>query len=488
MQNLLFVSAFTVVQALCSTVIALFIGIFAAFFTANRGFPGKKILLSFSTVPLCMPSLLIALGFVSFFGMAGTLNTILKSLFNLEKPPVTFLYTFLGIIIAQGFYNFPLVMASIHDTWKNIPTQQAEAARLLGASEIRIFRTVTIFQLMPAIVSSCMLVFLYCFFSFLIVLLFGGVGCTTLEVEIYKTVRGSLDFSKAAGFAITETVLACIFVGFYAFLEQKSSKNRGIAFYQKQADRKISGISERIFAFFTFSLILLFFIAPLFSIFYNAVSSSKSILTFSTILRVFKMSGFFQSFLTTISVALATSFLCVIPAFSYAVFLRTFDSAGRLLFLRIIPMIPLCISSVVTGVLIIILVKSGTVVHLIAAQVFLTWPLAFRQIYACVSKIPDETIDAARILSHRKRDLIFRIYIPQSSRGILSALGFCFAVSAGDTTLPLVLALPRFSNLSLFTYRLASSYRFHEACAAGLVLGILCAAVFSAANRLKNKQ
>jgi thiamine transport system permease protein len=125
-------------------------------------------------------------------------------------------------------------------------------------------------------------------------------------------------------------------------------------------------------------------------------------------------------------------------------------------------------------------------IHLILAQVFLNWPLAFRQIYAVLSKIPGETIDAARILSHRKRDLIFRIYLPQSSRGILSALGFCFAVSAGDTTLPLVLALPKFSNLSLFTYRLASCYRFHEACAAGLILGFLCAAVFAGTNRLKN--
>ena len=81
MQNLLAVSAFTVFQALCSTVIALVFGVAAAFFTANRSFPEKKILLSFSSVPFCIPTLLIALGFVSFFGLSGTLNSFLKSVF-----------------------------------------------------------------------------------------------------------------------------------------------------------------------------------------------------------------------------------------------------------------------------------------------------------------------------------------------------------------------------------------------------------------------
>ena len=79
------------------------------------------------------------------------------------------------------------------------------------------------------------------------------------------------------------------------------------------------------------------------------------------------------------------------------------------------------------------------------------------------------------------------MYLPSSLRGILNAAGFCFAVSAGDSTLPLVLALPKCNTLALFTFRLAGSYRLHEACAAGLVLGVLCALVFAVANRLKEK-
>ena len=487
MNNLLSVSAFTVLQAVCSTGIALAIGIAAAFFTANRRFRGKKFLLSLSSVPFCVPALLVALGFVSFFGISGTVNLVFKSLLGDRAVQFRFLYSFLGIVIVQGFYNFPLVMKTVHDTWGSLSQEQAEAARLLGASEARIFRTITIFQLIPSIVSSCMLVFLYCFFSFLLILLFGGVGCTTLEVEIYKSARATLDFSQAARLAAAETTLACLFVALYSLLEQKSSKTRGIAFFRQNSLPKISGNFERLASVFVFSLILLFFIAPLFSICYNAFSSAREIFTFSTLQKVLKMRGFLPSLATTVLIALVTSFLSTLVAFFYSVFLRTVDSNGRILILRILPMVPMAISSVVTGVLIIMLVRRGTIIHLILAQVFLTWPLAFRQIFASVSKIQQETIDAARILSKRKLDLIFRIYAPQSVRGILSAAGFCFAVSAGDTTLPLVLALPKFTNLSLFTYRLAGAYRFHEACAAGLVLGAICMIVFAITNRFKEK-
>ena len=319
----------------------------------------------------------------------------------------------------------------------------------------------------------------------MIILLFGGVGRSTLEVEIYKAARGTLDFSEVGRLAIFETFLAAIFTAFYARLEKKSAQTRGISFYQRNSSEKIQNFSERFFSIIIFSTILIFFIAPIFSIFYNGFSSAKEIFTFSSFARVFKMRGFLPSLRTTILTATATSIFCVIIAFFYAAFLRSVDSRGKILILRLLPMIPMCVSSVVTGVLIIILVRHGSPIHLIFAQVFLIWPLAFRQIYAVLSKIPEETVDAGRILSKKPLELIFRIFLPESKRGILSAFGFCFAASAGDTTLPLVLALPKFDTLSLFTYRLAGSYRFHEACAAGMILGILCAAIFAWANRLK---
>jgi len=160
---------YTIKIAAVSTVIALVFGTTAAFFTANRSFFGRRFLLVFSAVPLSVPPLLIALGFVLVFGTGGTLNRLILVLTGTAgtgaKPPLGFLYSFGGIVIVQGFYNFPLVMRLCTDVWQRLPCDEADAARLLGASEWKVFRTVTLYQLAPTIASSAMLVFLYCFYS-----------------------------------------------------------------------------------------------------------------------------------------------------------------------------------------------------------------------------------------------------------------------------------------------------------------------------------
>ena len=91
--------------------------------------------------------------------MAGYINKMLMAAFNLPEPPFTFLYSFWGIVITQGFYNFPLIMKTVADSWECLDVSQAEAAKILGASRWRIFRTITVFQLLPSIVSAYIVFF-----------------------------------------------------------------------------------------------------------------------------------------------------------------------------------------------------------------------------------------------------------------------------------------------------------------------------------------
>ena len=145
------------------------------------------------------------------------------------------------------------------------------------------------------------------------------------------------------------------------------------------------------------------------------------------------------------------------------------------------------ISSVVMGVFIILIVKRGNIGILVIAQSLLNWPLALRVIYPQMLKISDETMDSARMLSKNKLDIVMRVLLPVCKKGLITAFGFCFAVSAGDATLPLVMAIPKFNSLSLFTYALAGAYRFNEACATGVILGVLCLLVFGVAKKIGDR-
>lgn len=254
-----------------STLIAAAVGIPVAFFISRRYFLGRKLILSLAAVPLCVPILIIALGFVSTFGMHGIVNTVIMKVFYLKNPPVRFLYSTAGVIIAQGFYNFPFVTAVVTDCWSSLPDEEQNAARMLGAPERHIFLTVTLPELTPAIASACIPVFLYCFFSFMIVLLFGNIGGTTLEVEVYQAARTTLDYRNASLLALIETSCAFATVLVYSFVIRNQAKSRGRLYENTKNRRVLPGcapyesriiaIGERFFFIFLMLLITFFPVA-----------------------------------------------------------------------------------------------------------------------------------------------------------------------------------------------------------------------------------
>jgi len=115
---------------------------------------------------------------------------------------------------------------------------------------------------------------------------------------------------------------------------------------------------------------------------------------------------------------------------------------------------------------------------LVLAQASLSLPFAWTQIRASFDRIPVALDEGAALLSTSSLDRQFRVRLPLVARGIQSAYALSFAIACGDATLPLVLSLDRFENLSLLVYRLAGSYRFAEASAAAVFLALLSSLVF----------
>ncbi len=482
-------AAFTFVQAFFSALLALALGLIGAFFCARRDFPGRRFLLSLSSIPLSVSPLLIALGFVMFFGMSGAVNSFLMRAFALDAPPVTGLYSAAGVVVAHGFYNFPIAMRTCADAWGRLNSEQHDAAVMLGAGKFRVFRTVTLAQILPAVASSGIIVFLYSFFSFVIVLLFGGVGVSVLEVEIFQAARSSLDFGKAARLAIIETAIAMLAVFAYGLAEKRAAASRALGFAEAVRTRsKIRGTEALPAALFAL-LIAFFLLAPLFCVAagaftngaqgYLARASEGFSFTFGNFSALFALRSFRSALLNTVLTALASAALSTASAFFFACAVKAADPLRKSVFLRVAPLLPMAVSSIVLGLGLARIMPQGRPFMLAFAQSALSWPLAFRQISAGLDSIPTATTEAARVFSPDSLYRVFSVYLPMALPNIASAFGFCFAASCGDTALPLVLALPGFDTLALYTYRLAGSYRFREACACGLALAAITIPVFA---------
>ncbi len=494
---------FTLSEALWSSVLAIALGLPAAFLVARRDFPGRRFLLALSGVPLCVPPMIIALAFVLFYGRQGYLNVFLMRVTGAKDPPVTFLYSFAGIVIAHGFYNFPVVLRTVSQVWERLPEAEEDAATLLGAGRLRVFRTVTLPRLAAPILSSGVLVFLYCFFSFIIVMTFGGLGGTSLEVELYRAARATLDFRMAGTIAAVESVAAIGIVFAYMALQRRiAGEESGIR--PPRARKALRGAGELFASVAYLAFILVFFVGPLVSVLIRSFAvpvgasplSGKFALGFGQWRSLLSRGNFLPALANTVGVAVPVSIASTLAALFFALVCEGRPDTGALrrleigksrggiasralaFLLRVIPLSPLAVSSVILGFGWTLLVPRGNALMLILAQSAMSWPFAWTQIRTALDRIPREVSDAARLLSPSRVDADFRVRVPLAWRGILSGAGFVFAISAGDASLPLVLSLGKFENLSLLLFRLAGSYRFSEACACAVALAALCGFVF----------
>ena len=124
--------------------------------------------------------------------------------------PLGFLHldgTFAAIVAALVFFNYAVVVRAVGGLWERLDPRAEQAARALGASPWRAFRTVTLPALTPAIASAASLVFLFCATAFGIVLVLGGLQFGTIETEIWIQTTQFLDLRAAAVLSVVQLVV-----------------------------------------------------------------------------------------------------------------------------------------------------------------------------------------------------------------------------------------------------------------------------------------
>src|SRR3989344_5201227 len=417
-------------QASISTLFSLLLGVPLAFILARRDFPGKKVIRSLSLVPFVFPSILVVLSFVIVFGNNGVVNSFLQNIFHLDGP-VQFLYGFFGIIIAHVFYNFPIVARLVCIQWENIDSATEQAAKTLGASRFSIFLNVTLPQLLPSIIASASLVFIYCFMSFAIVLSLGGVGFSTLEVQIYYLISRALDISSGASLALVQFVLLLPLAALYIFLSSKYSiaRERGQNIMKKISLNSLQGIVEALFLL----LVICFIALPLVSIIMFALLDPASgNLTLRHFEKIFSSS---QSLVGT--TALGAIFLSILIGFFSSIAATFFGLLASLRGSKIfgsglILGSSVAISSITLGLGYFILYGSANLIFIILGHAVISFPFALRAIKNALGEISKDNIDAAKTLSANEFEILKYIQLPKIKGAIAASLAFAFAISLGE--------------------------------------------------------
>ncbi len=214
---------FTTWQATASTLLTFLFGLPLAYLFARYTFPGKSFLRALTTIPFVLPTVVVATAFLTLLGENGVVNSWLQRLLDLEEPPIQLVQTVWIILMAHVFYNVSVVVRTVGSFWTNLNPHLEEAGAVLGADPRRRFQEITLPLLTPSIVAASLLVFLFCFTSFGVVLILGGLRFATLEVAIYRQAVSLFNLPVAAFLSLVQMAITFTVMAVYTRIQARAS-------------------------------------------------------------------------------------------------------------------------------------------------------------------------------------------------------------------------------------------------------------------------
>jgi thiamine transport system permease protein len=453
---------FTVWQAAISTVLTLVIGIPGAAALTRFRFRGSALVRALVVVPFVLPTVVVGTAFLAL-GIG---------------PSVA------AILVAHMFFNYAVVVRTVGGLWSHLDPRQEDAARVLGASRLRTFWTVTLPALRPAIAAAGAIVFLFTFTSFGVILVLGGPTRSTLETEIYRQTAQLLDLQTAAALSIVQLVAVLVLLVVTGRLQGR----RPVALSLRgslETARRARTAGERCFLGANLALAALLLGGPVLVLVlrsfdtptgyglehYRALSSLHS----TSVLFVPPEQATWNS----LAYACAATAMAVVIG-GLAAFSIVHDRRAGAVDAAIT--LPLGVSAVTVGFGFLITLDAGPLdlrtswILVPIAQALVAIPFVVRLTTPVLRAIDPRLREAATLLGATPRRVWREIDLPIASRALAVAAGFAFAIALGEFGATIFLARPDRPTLPVVIYRLLGApgpASFGAAMAASTILLLL---------------
>lgn len=187
-----------------------------AYAFARFKMPAKRTLMVLTTIPIVVPSMVGAAGFIAMFGRSGWMTSIFESLGlpgDLIDP-----YSMSGLVIVLIIFLFPFVLWPMVAAFKIADSSLENAAQNLGARSGATFATVTFPLALPGIVSASLLIFAIAFSDFGAAIILAPDGLNLIVVEAYREISGFFNWAGAAVLVVVMIAVAAAFFGLQRFV------------------------------------------------------------------------------------------------------------------------------------------------------------------------------------------------------------------------------------------------------------------------------
>ena len=481
------VLGFTVGMAALGTALTLALGLPLAYVLYRLRFPGRGVLRAVVVMPFVLPTVVVGVMFRALLSSGGPLGFL-----GWDR-------SWVAILLAYVFFNLAVVVRTVGGMWEGLDRRAEDAAAALGASPGRVFRTVTLPALLPAVISAGTLVFLFCSTAFGVVLTLGGLRYGTIESEIYLLTTEFLDLRAAAVLSVVQLVAVVAMLAVAARgrarTEQSLTRSRGAARAPRRADLPLVAVAAGV---------LVFVLLPILTLVWRSLRDGGGWTldnyrlladpTASPALRVSIIEAFGNSWRTAVDATV----LAVVLGLCVAVLVsrRPRRAAGR----RVVSaldgafMLPLGISAVTVGFGFLITLDRppldlrSSAVLVPIAQAMVALPLVVRTITPVLRSVDPRLRQAAAALGAGPLRAAWTAEGPVLGRPLLAATGFAFAISLGEFGATSFLSRPDRPTVPVVIYQLISrpgADNLGMALAASVLLSLVTVTVMGLVERLR---
>ena len=478
---------FTVWSSTLATVVAVLLGLPAAYSLHRLDWPGRRLVRACLLVPFVLPTVVVGVAFRQLLASSGPLGFL-----GLDGSAA-------AIVAGLVFFNVAVVIRGVGAAWEALDTRPGEAAAALGASPAQVFRTVTWPALRPAVVSSASVVFLFCATGFGVVLVLGGLRYASVESEIYLLTTELLDLPAAAALSIVQLLAVTALLVVAARLRAVPDPTVRRTTARPRRPRR-SDLPQLV----STGVLLALVATPVLALVVGSfrVEDAWSLEGY----RALAGKGENQALLVPVTEALATSLRIAVDATWMALLLggllalvltrRSRSRAERRTraVLDGLFMLPLGVSAVTLGFGFLITLDEppldlrGSPLLIPLAQALVALPLVVRTLVPVLTGIDDRLRQAAASLGAGPVRTLLTVDLPVVWKPLLASGGFAFAVSLGEFGATSFLARPDHPTLPVVIFRLIGHpgrLNYGMALAACVVLAVTTTLVMLAVERLR---
>ena len=177
---------FTLRVAALSTALIIPPGLAIAWLLARFEWRGKSLVETLVTLPLVMPPVATGLLLLKVLGRRHFLGGLL------DRAGIELVFTWRAVVIAMMVMSLPFLVRGCRVAFEEVNVRMEQIARTLGASEWRVFLTITLPLAVRGITGGVVLAFARAIGEFGATILFAGNipgRTTTLSLAIYDRVQ-----------------------------------------------------------------------------------------------------------------------------------------------------------------------------------------------------------------------------------------------------------------------------------------------------------